>query len=87
MSSFSLTPIFNDKQVSKDMKIGKYGELACEYCNMSFHQTGDGILRLTLHILVAHGHQINPPDTKGKYVIYKHDWEKPSGSDYYEPKF
>jgi len=57
------------------MKIGRYGELECEHCNKAFNQSLDGLIEMTFHILLAHGDILNPPDPKGKFVVFTSDRE------------
>ena len=86
MSNFSPFPIFNERdRIRKHMKIGRYGQLMCEHCPLSFNESLDGLIELTFHILVSHGKEINEPDTDEEYVEYSDDWEHLSGGSTYEP--
>ena len=76
MSNILPTPIFNERDgIRKHVKIGRYGELTCEHCPETFGQSLDGLIEMTFHILVSHGHEVNPPDPDGNFVEYLSDAE------------
>ncbi len=83
MSNFTSSPIFNERdRIRNHMKIGRYGQLMCEHCPLSFNESLDGLIEMTFHILVSHGKEINEPDPDEKFVEFDADWDRLSGSAY-----